>query len=45
LIRKWSPILVLGVALAGCNSGDSLSKGDQVKPELPRVTIEIDGMT
>jgi hypothetical protein len=37
---------VLGVVLAGCNSGgDSLTKGEQVKPELPRVTIEIDGMT
>jgi hypothetical protein len=48
-MRRWSPaLLVLGVALVGCGPGGGDGKpapGDQVKPELPRVTVKVDGMT
>ncbi len=46
-MRRWSPsLLLLGAALAGCNpGGNSPSKADQVRPELPRVTVEVKGMT
>jgi hypothetical protein len=33
--------LLLGAALAGCSSENP----DKVKPELPRVTLEVRGMT
>jgi hypothetical protein len=42
-------LFLLGAALVGCNGGggasDTKGKGDEVKPELPRVTIEVHGMT
>ena len=48
-MRRLSPaLLALGVALVGCQPGGGdgkPSKGDQVKPELPRVTVKVDGMT
>jgi hypothetical protein len=38
-------VVLLGVALAGCGRGDRLSQADKVKPELPRVTLEVRGMS
>jgi hypothetical protein len=43
-MRRITPLtLLLGFALAGCDSGPSA--GDKVKPELPRVTVEVKGMS
>jgi hypothetical protein len=41
-MRKATAALLLGVALAGCSSSNN---GDNVRPDLPRVTLEVSGMT
>ena len=43
-MRRWTPVVIVGVFLAGC-SGEDPTKGDQVSPELPRVTVEVKGMS
>ena len=44
---RTAAVVVLGVALAGCGggAGPEPSRADKVKPELPRVSVEVKGMT
>jgi hypothetical protein len=50
--RRAPAILLLGIALAGCDSGNQSSRPGREAPESPlpgpnaaRVTVEVKGMT
>jgi hypothetical protein len=44
-MRRTSPALfLLGLVLAGCGGRQPSTEGDTVKPNLPRVTVEVKGM-
>jgi hypothetical protein len=47
IMNRLTPALLVAASLtlAGCAGGVKPPKGDEVSPDLPRVTIEVKGMT